>query len=606
MRHRRSLGSTFFNHFKVRQAKALHLGLCILACYLTVGSMAPSLHFLVGCRWSPYNGSYVIEQGMKILHAQVEVPFREFNVPAGGSFEWDAAEVRIRQGCPMPSDSVPERATSTVWCIWHQPTYQLIVASFSESNGEFYGVDTVPSGAFQPLDCWSVPYEATWNGRKNVTEFLAFSDYLLKTYGRNRDEKSRAAVLQEIDHECWYHVSHPFADGKNGGRIFLGILIFLYEFCFIFGAFYARNQQYRSALDYRRHLANQGWRVRRPSLLRFFLKLRKTDADFHYRRRVDEQIRRRRNASRQAKRSQKQETALNQRRDQLREALKALAGQLVQQPDLDHEFRAAFDAAQDESLRIDERYGAYWQARSILAESSGRAPEGAPSVTSSHLAELKVQVSLVNIPSLPRSKRKAVAQLLERARTSQKVSVQLYCYEHALALVAEVDEAAVPVSAVERQQVSAVDTHTNGNTVVTGESDWILQLGIAEFVPPEVDHLHVATILISGLLKPGQIGRSYFNKRYRTAQYVHSDVQSKLGSRFNPFRYQGALDWLIAEGIVFSPKKINNQPVYSLNPHDNPKTAKRKAKVQLSETGSAVVSRILLFKHHQATATSSQ
>lgn len=138
----------------------------------------------------------------------------------------------------------------------------------------------------------------------------------------------------------------------------------------------------------------------------------------------------------------------------------------------------------------------------------------------------------------------------------------------------------------------AVLTATPAETVAVESSprrleDFVQRLVLDDLVPNGIDARHVHAVLVWGLLRPGQRGRTMVKARYRTVQYVQSDVRSKLGANFNPEAYEAACSFLKRTGVIMSDhKRKRHQPIMALNPHVN----------EASGVGQEIVRRVLRFK----------
>lgn len=332
-------------------------------------------------------------------------------------------------------------------------------------------------------------------------------------------------------------------------------------------------EPYREALARRRRARRAGYLVGRPSVLALLISTSPATFLRRYDQRISEAERRVRAARKEANEREKARTYAHIREQIFAVSLRAFRDSLTDAETTHKELRAILSAAENQARDIAWRESALRRARTVLDKL--RLPV-TMNVTPSPPTEeerLLACIEAIDIQTLsPEQQREipiALAQY-EIGRDGRRAAVRLYWLRRAVALLEKTSSPQCQPSSAKPQPIPELKTTTTDERFRTYE-DFTEVLAIEPLLPPSLDPAHATSIIVTGLLQPGQRGRASFNERYRRAEFVRQDVQSKLGPLFNQTAYQTALAWLIRERVIVVKRK-RTQIAFALEAHDDHST----------------------------------
>ena len=225
-----------------------------------------------------------------------------------------------------------------------------------------------------------------------------------------------------------------------------------------------------------------------------------------------------------------------------------------------------WNRANDDKLKLELRLEAFDRLRRWLAEETRTAPL-LTNTDQDYRQQLLARTKAIKDGSLPPDVRRKILEADEQfamLRDDPRHHLGNYWLERII-------ELATPkvVEPVHEVAPSPKRTGKPAEDPLPRDLDDVVELfDVRDLLPAGIDHDHVRGIIVWGLLRPGQRGRSMFKARYITIQWLRADVQSKLGSDYDPIAYDRAFDFLKRTRVIMTDHKAKrHQPVAALNPH---------------------------------------
>ncbi|MFH0805139.1 MAG: hypothetical protein V1916_03010 [Patescibacteria group bacterium] len=546
----------------------------------------PWCHRFSSCETIPGNTQYAFSQTVDYLGQSFGVPVEEVYVQPRyqcRNLFLDRLSRRAigdsRLAAVPTSITVARESIGRIVFIWYEDSSAVVACYLRRGavdRSSFTGVDTVSVfvANFRRTNSWDGNTEQV---RHLVKQFAAQNHALVSLVPTDSLAHGAAAHL-------WFHVDHPFVGVHNIKRISLALVYLVYYSFWSWIYLRVRRRWYHQALDRFHVFEQRGYPVHKPSRYKCLVGV----VERWYLDAYDRQLSREVNAWNNAKRKTEKDRREQQQVDRLTHEFELQVAELqvhlIGRDDILSAHAGAVARMNETRASLGVRKAAYWELRQALAERDVSVTSLPPEQVPSYEVQLLQRVQAVSTHPLPSAIRSEFQNQYDAALAADRQSVRLYHLEQALAIA---QSTALAVNHDHpKLPVPAPKPAPNGTAEIITEDDLVGILGVTPYVPAEVDALHVAAIILWGLLKVGQRGRAAFAKRYRTSQYVREDVMSKLGHRFTPRQYDAAIHWLLHHRVILIPKKINNQVVYSLNPHAKDATPE----------GAPVVERVIAFK----------
>lgn len=483
---------------------------------------------------------------------------------------------------PQFGQICPEDSIAFIRVLWFPKRQQVCVAFPKKSwvDRDTVRHDLAEKDTFPGFACW---YRSAKTKEENLGQLRQLFVCAKAEAPEMFPKLSTDSLVALADSYISYHVRHPFIDPVNSARIvFLGMILLAECWCTGY-CIRLQHQRMKRLLASYKKFRSQGIPVSRPSWFRcVFILGYASSYELKYTQKAKAQAARFYAAVSRMRKQQKNDAKAKSEIMQLNQSVAHLK-EIVAEASLPKSATKQLAIAEIVANPFPVRQAAYWEVRRMLAEANHVFPENTTEVTCGVSKKTAEEVCHeVDVFLLSSEKQKQFEKFLKAARAANRQSIREYNFARALDAVSEPEGEQL----LSEEPDFTADSENLQNGKHAERVDFSDLLGIRPLLPSAVDPEHAEAIILCGLLKIGQRGRSHFGKRYRTAQYVRSDVASKLSGSFRSEKFESALSWLLKSGVVIVPKKINNQTVYSLNPHAN----------EARQEGQELVSRIISFK----------
>ncbi len=553
--------------------------------------LIPALH-RNGCAYHAENPEHVFSCGMAVLWGETQQktgfsivhPGRWY----GALFEEHLDSLRILPPATQFTDS--QDSLAQIWCVLYEPTNLVYVGYVTKPiirKVESLGNLARSKEHLYATAAFVLPYNLHANAQENLAEFASFIRSFAtrnKTLFPRLNADTVIARTNKIERS---HFSFVFRDSGNLRRIALGVLIAILGIHFHFvlaGVFWKR--LLKRCTEYHRH----GFPARPPRFIQCFLAPSMLQYAIHYTeqlktgqklywQRIAEAEKKRNDIKRQLDRMQS-----------FMEEIERFQTELSEDISLPDKVFASIDSliklAMAEHLPLNRRRRHLEEARQLTYKYSAREELREKERREVYEKNLLEKVESLRFHTLSIEKQQDVRVCLKNyeQESPKRLKRRIYWLEQALAA------ANIPIEKEQelprRKEQVPITQKEKATLPQLNQDSLITLLDIQGVLPSSTDLIHASSIILQGLLKPGQRGRSYFNERYRTAQYVRRDVASKLQKQFDPDLYEQALSWLVEQRVILIPKRKRHQVVYSLNPHV----------ATAQNGGKPIIQRILNFK----------